>query len=229
MKQSTYSCPLLISTANMAGRLFRRMKPTVKSSSWTSSVQANVRDIYAHVIYYGVCHSTCTFRTLLSPSLPPSTPLHIYTMKIEMDLGAALKWSHPPSIRTRTSGCYRQVLWASTFRNFLGAGLGTRRNSLAVPLVWCWYPNSNLDHISYLALSMAFLARSLLYSYGMLEQWGQSDTQSHNSTHFVVSHQHRRVWVRIHSDTQHTASHWTSEGWGHESGWTPPSFSHIDS
>ncbi len=28
---------------------------------------------------------------------------------------------------------------------FPGAGLGTLRNSLTVPLAWCWHPKSNLD------------------------------------------------------------------------------------
>ena len=54
-------------------------------------------------------------------------------------------------------------------------------------------------------------------------------SHTHTQTHSEVSYRHRRVWERIHSDSQHTASHWTSEGWGHVNEWTPLSLSHIGS
>ena len=115
---------------------------------------------------------------------------HTHTHIKQMDQELPQTWSHPLVTRTRTSGRYAEALQDSVFCHFPGARLGTRRNSLTVPLVHCWHTRSNLDPTSYYwhyKWGWCFLspadARSLLiftarYTGAMGIKW---PAQSHNS------------------------------------------------
>ena len=104
-----------------------------------------------------------------------------------------LMWSCPQSIGLGPSGHYTEA--AGMFGNIPGAGLGTFRNSLTAPLVWCWHPMSNLDLTRFLSGTingtdiLPFLAEAESASYvgTMGIKWfargHNSKAQARNQTH----------------------------------------------
>ena len=64
--------------------------------------------------------------------------------------------SNGNGVRTATVG-HTLMSLARPIGIFPGAGLVTHRNTLTVPLAWCWHPKSNLDHTRFLAPSTGLM------------------------------------------------------------------------